>query len=269
MNLIKELSNFVKSIIKSKRIIYDLAKRDYQSQYTGSLLGFLWVYIQPLVFIFVIYIIFTYGFTSRPSNDVPYGAWLISGMVAWQFFSSNFSSGVNSIKQHSYLVKKVNFQLNILPLVKILSAFIPHLVLIVACIAVAKMSNIEISLFMLQLIYYMFAMVVLLMGLNWLTSATNMFVPDVAKIVSIFVQFGFWLTPIFWNADKIPERFRWLLNLNPMHYIVNGYRDSIINHIGFWEKPKETLIFWFICIMFCIVGAIAFKRLRPHFAEVV
>lgn len=269
MFLINEFLNFVKSIIKSKRIIYDLAKRDYQSQYTGSLLGFFWVYLQPLIFIAVIYIVFTSGFKSRPSNDVPFAAWLISGMIAWLYFSSNFSLGVNSIKQHSYLVKKVNFQLNILPLVKLLSTFIPHLVLLITAIIIAKVSNIELSLYLFQLIYYMFAMIMLLMGLNWLTSSTNLFVPDIAKIVSILVQFGFWLTPIFWNADKISEDNRWILSFNPVHYIVSGYRDSIIYNIGFWEKPRETLVFWTLCITLCIVGAITFKRLRPHFAEVV
>ncbi|MCK5876414.1 MAG: ABC transporter permease [Candidatus Marithrix sp.] len=269
MNLFKEFLYFINSIIASKRIIYDLAKRDYQSQYAGSLLGFLWVYIQPLIFIFTIYIVFTHGFKARPSGDVPFAAWLLSGMIAWLFFASNFSSGVGSIKQHSYLIKKINFQLSILPLVKLLSAFIPHLVLVITCIVIAKISDIEISIYTLQLIYYMFAMAMLLIGLNWLTSATNLFVPDVTKVVAIFVQFGFWFTPIFWNADRIPENYRWILNLNPAHYIVSGYRDSIIFHVWFWEKPKETLIFWFICIIICIVGALVFKRLRPHFAEVV
>ena len=269
MKITRETYHFVHNIYDKRNIIFDLAKRDFHNQYAGSVLGIVWVYLQPLLFIAMIYIVFTFGFRTRPSSEIPFAAWLISGMIAWFFFSGNFSTGVNVIKKYNYLIKKVNFRLSILPLVTLLSSYIPHFVFVLTAIFVSYVSGIEITLYVIQVLYYLFAMSILLMGLNWLTSATNIFLPDVGKLVGVVVQFGFWLTPIFWNSAMIPKKYQWLVGLNPMAYIVNGYRDSIIYQIGFWQKPYETLVFWVISLFFCVIGALVFRKLRPHFAEVV
>ena len=251
-------------------MIIELAKRDFKTQYTGSLLGVIWVYLQPLLYILVIYAVFSFGFRSRPAtNDAPYSVWLISGMIPWLFFSANLSTGATIINQYSFLVKKINFSLSILPIVKLLSTLVPHVVFIFITALVAMYNGIYPDIYFLQIGYYIFAMCILLTGINWLTSSANVFIPDVAKFVSLVVQFGFWLTPIFWNKDQLPERYQWIITLNPMSYIVNGYRDSIINKTGFWERPDDTIVFWLICIFFCLAGATAFKRLKPHFAEVI
>jgi ABC-type polysaccharide/polyol phosphate export permease len=121
----------------------------------------------------------------------------------------------------------------------------------------------------LQLIYYLAAMFFLLLGLGWITSSTSIFVQDVSNIVMIITQFGFWLTPIIWNITRIPEKYRWIIKLNPMCYIVNGYRDSLIYKIPFWSKPYETIYFWFFTLMVLLIGVVVFRRLKPHFGEVI
>jgi lipopolysaccharide transport system permease protein/teichoic acid transport system permease protein len=125
------------------------------------------------------------------------------------------------------------------------------------------------SLYLLQLIYYFGAMVALLMGIGWLTSSTNIFVSDVSKLIGVVVTFGFWLTPVFWDISRIPEKYHWVIQLNPAAYIVQGYRDSIIHHIGFWEKPYQTLYYWILTFVMLKAGITVFRKLKPHFAEVV
>jgi len=112
-------------------------------------------------------------------------------------------------------------------------------------------------------------MVALLLGMGWLTSSSRVFVSDVSKFISLITTFGFWLTPIFWDIQRIPEKYHWIVNLNPAVYIVQGYRDAIVTHTWFWEKPYETLYFWFFTICVLLLGITVFRRLRPHFAEVV
>ena len=109
----------------------------------------------------------------------------------------------------------------------------------------------------------------LLLGIGWITSSTQLFIPDVSKLISLLITFGFWLTPIFWDLNKIPAKYQWLVSLNPFAYIVQGYRDSIYLNIWFWEKPYETLYFWIITIVSLLIGITIFKKLKPHFAEVV
>lgn len=268
--MIKRTKNFFTDIYDKRSILYELAKRDFQQQYMGSYLGFVWVYLQPLLFITVLYLVFTFGLKPGSSSDgVPFAVYLISGMIAWFYIVANLNAGANVIRQHSFLLKKVDFRLSMLPVVKLLSSSIPHMFFIAIAMLVALLNGIYPTLYILQVLYYFTAMVTLLLGINWLTSSTNIFIPDVSKIVSVIVTFGFWLTPIFWNISKIPEQYQWIIKLNPANYIVQGYRDSIITHIGFWEKPFETLYFWSVTGITLWVGITVFKKLRPHFAEVV
>ncbi len=268
--MIQRTKSFLADIYNKRSILYELAKRDFQQQYMGSYLGVVWVYLQPLLFIAVLYSVFTFGFKSGSSSEgVPFAVYLISGMIAWFYIAGNLNAGASVIRQHSFLLKKIDFRLSMLPIVKLMSSSIPHVFFILIAIIIATLNGISPSFYLLQLFYYFAAMVVLLLGIAWLTSSTNIFVPDVSKAVSVIVTFGFWLTPIFWDTAKIPEQYQWIIKLNPANYIVQGYRDSIINHISFWEKPYETLYFWTVTGIMLWLGITVFKKLRPHFAEVV
>ncbi|NOQ14555.1 MAG: ABC transporter permease [Methyloprofundus sp.] len=264
------IKKFLFDIYDKRELLLELAQRDFQKKYMGSYLGFFWVYLQPLLFISVLYFVFSFGFKAGGStNGVPFVVFLLTGMTSWFYIAENFSAMTNVISNHSFLLKKVDFRLSLLPMVKLMSSFIPHVFFILITFIIAYINNIYPTLYALQLVYYYFSMVVLLIGLGWLTSSTQIFVPDVSKIVSLLVTFGFWLTPIFWKIDKVPQEYQWIVMLNPAAYIVQGYRDSIISHTWFWERPYEALYFWGVTLIILLAGITIFKRLRPHFAEVV
>jgi len=268
--MIHRTRNFIKDIYDKRSILYELAKRDFQQQYMGSYLGFVWVYLQPLLFISVLYVVFTFGFrTGTSAEGVPFSVHLISGMIAWFYIAENLNAGVFVIKNHAFLLKKVDFRLSLLPIVKLMSSFAPHLFFVFIAVLIALINGVYPTFYLFQLVYYFIAMVTLLLGMAWLTSSTNIFVPDVSKIIGVIVTFGFWLTPVFWDISKIPEKYQWVVQLNPAAYIVEGYRDSIINHVGFWEKPYQTLYFWVFTAFIMRIGIKVFQKLRPHFAEVV
>lgn len=269
LNYIKLLFGFVKEIYLKKSIIYELTKRDFQAQYKGSYLGFFWTYIQPLLFILIIWGVLSLGFRSQNVENTPHSFWLIIGMIPWLYFSEVFVASTNVVQQFSFLIKKVDFSLGILPLVKIFSAFINHLIFIFLVILLGCFYGIYPSFYTIEILYYVLSMFVLLIGLGWITSSTGIFVKDINNIVAILIQFGFWLTPIFWNISMLPEKYHWIIKLNPVYYIISGYRDTFIYQRPFWNKPLETLYFWIIVIAILIIGAVVFRRLRPHFAEVI
>lgn len=261
---------FFTDIYDKRSILYELAKRDFQRQYMGSYLGFVWVFLQPLLFIGVLYLVFTMGFKSGSSSDgVPFVVYLIVGMIAWFYIAGNLNTGADVIRQHAFLLKKVDFRLSMLPIVKLMSSSIAHFFFILLSIFVAMINGIYPSIYIFQLIYYFFAMVVLLLSIGWLTSSTNVFIPDVSKIIGVIVTFGFWLTPIFWDIAKVPEQYQWIVRLNPAVYIIEGYRDSVINHVWFWERPYDTFYFWIFTAIMLLSGIKVFKKLKPHFAEVI
>lgn len=267
--MIIRAKHFLIDIYYKREILIELAKRDFQKQYMGSALGFVWVYIQPLFLITVFYLVFTFGLRAGGLTDgTPFIVYLITGMIAWFYFSENLLSNTNSIAQHNFLLKKVDFRLSLLPIVKLLSSVPSQIFFILIALIVASLNGIYPSWYTLQLFYYFFAMIILLLGVGWMTSSTNIFVPDVSKAVNLTVTFGMWLTPLFWDISIVPEKYQWIVKLNPFYYIVEGYRDSIIYDIGFWEKPYETLYFWTVTVSTLWLGITIFKKLRPHFAEV-
>ena len=270
MRYIKELYRFLKHIVESRQLLFTLIKNDFKKQYLGSYLGLLWAFIQPITFISVIWFVFEIGFrTGAVTGDTPFFLWLICGMIPWFFFADAVSSGTSAIVANNFLVKKVAFRVGILPLVPIGSAFIIHLFLFILLIVAFLLYGKVPSIYWLQFPYFIACSVLLILGLSWLTSALRVFIKDVGNFVGVILQIGFWATPIFWSLDQVPEKYQYIIKLNPMAYIINGYRDTFVNHVWFWESGKVTLYFWGTTAIILVVGIIVFKRLRPHFGDVL
>lgn len=269
MKFFLDVKKFIGNIFQKRSAIYELAKRDFQSQNKNTYLGIIWGYIQPLTYILLLVLVFNIGLRTNPGGEVPFAVYLISGMIAWQFFSATFSSITQVVKAHSFLVKKGDFSLGILHIAKIISTLVPHLVLLAVTTIICWFHGIWPGIYNLQLVYYLAAMFFLLLGLGWITSSTSLFVQDVSNVVAIITQFGFWFTPIIWNIDRIPPGYQWIIKLNPMCYIVNGYRDSLIYKAPFWSKPYETMYFWCFTLIVLLIGVLVFRKLKPHFGEVI
>lgn len=269
MKTIESALGFASILWQKKRMIFELARRDFISEHSGTLLGVFWNYAQPLIFVLVLAFVFTVGLRQNFSKDVPFVVFLISGIIAWQFFSQTWGHLTRIISSNAFLVRKGDFPLAILPLAKMLSDLVPHMVLVVVSIIIAWCYGMPPTLYVLQLFYYLAGLLLLLLGLGWLTSAASLFIKDVSNLVGIIIQFGFWLTPIVWSIEMVPPKFHWLFKLNPAYYFVCGYRESMIYGIGFWEKPGEAFYFWLIALLVLILGATVFRRLKPHFGEVV
>lgn len=260
---------FLKEILENKNIIVKLSINDFKVKYIGSYLGIIWAFIQPIITLGVYWFVFEVGFKSAPIEKFPFILWLMCGMIPWFFFSEAMSNATNSLIEYSYLVKKVVFHISILPIVKIISSMFVHIFFIIFIFVMFMIYGFEPNVFNVQIFYYTFAMFILLMGISWLTSSLTVFIKDVREIVGVILQLGFWLTPIFWSYKMLPDKYNKLLDINPIYYIVRGYRDTFINHVWFWERTTETIYFWSITLFLFILGALIFKRLRPHFSDVL
>ena len=129
------------------------------------------------------------------------------------------------------------------------------------------------SVYTLQVIYYSFEMMCLCIGIVYATSAMTVFFRDLTQLINILLQVLMWMTPIMWNMDAMQNRISpivlTILKMNPMYYIVSGYRDSVINHICFWTRPETTLYFWGVTVVLFMIGSVIFKKLQVHFADVL
>ncbi len=260
---------FLKAIIYNKRLLWSLIKDDFKQKYIGNFLGVAWALIQPIFTILIYWFVFQVGFKSRHVDNFPFILWLIAGLLPWFFFTEGLTSGTNSILANSFLVKKVVFRVSLLPIIPLLSALIIHLFFIFFMFGMFIYYGYTPNIYWVQIFYYLFATIILLLGLSWITSSVVVFFRDVGQLVGMLIQFGFWLTPIFWNITTIPEKYHWIIQLNPLLYIIEGYRNSLIYHKWFWEDMHMTLYFWIFTAIIFITGGMTFKKLRPHFSDVL
>lgn len=264
-----KIFGFLKVLVEKRYIIYQLSKRDFVQKYVDSYFGIAWAVIEPLLTTAILSFIFIFGFKAGQVSGVPFFVYMFTGMVAYNYFSTSIGEGSLVIRNYSFLVKKVNFQLSILPIVKSISCSIVHLIMLLLLVVVLLFNGYYPSWYWLQAIYYYIAMNVLVLGLAWACSALIVFIPDLRHLIAITLQFLFYMSPIFWSSENIPEQWIIWLKVNPMHYIVTGYRDSFINGVPFWNHLSETLYFWSIALLSLFVGILLFRRLRPHFADVI
>lgn len=263
------ISELVLELNQNKKLIWQLSKNDFKTKYAGSYLGITWAFVQPVVTVMVYWFVFQVGFKSAPIEDFPFVLWLIAGIVPWFFFSEAIINATNSLIEYSYLVKKVVFKISILPIVKILSSLFVHGFFVLFGIIVFSAYGYVPTPYTFQVIYYTLCTFVLVLGVSYVTSAIVIFFRDLGQIINIFMQVGMWVTPIMWDYMMMPEPYRWILKINPMYYIVQGYRDALINRVWFWNRPIETVYFWTVSAVVAGIGCLVFKRLKIHFADVL
>ena len=263
------LQEVVQTLQKEKRLLWHMAVQDFKKKYIGSYFGIVWVFIQPLITVLVFWFVFQIGFRSAPVSDVPFAFWLICGMIPWFYFSDAWNSATYSLQEYSYLVKKVMFQTTILPLIRILSALFVHIVFYFLLVFIALLYGFPISWHILQLVYYTACCTVLVAGLSYFSAAITIFFRDLGNMVSIILQIGMWITPILWSHTVLSEKMQLITKLNPMFYIVQGFRDAMFQRVWFFERPLDTAIFAIICTVLFLGGVSIFRRLKPHFSDVL
>lgn len=267
--MIKRCYNSLKLLYSQKQLLIAMAKREVQSQYVGSFLGFMWTIIQPAVMVTVFWFVFSVGFKSKPVGDVPFVVWLAAGMAPWFAFSAIVSSSANAVIQYGHLIKKTVFPSQVLPIVKLLSSMVGHAAFMLILIVLILANHIPIGLFWLQVIYYFGSLCLFSLGIGLIVAALNVFVRDITQIVGVVLQVGFWVTPIFWDIHMMPQKVQTILKFNPVYYFIQGYRDTFVKFTPFWQHELYGLYFWIITISLLMIGSYIFNKLRPQFADVL
>ena len=185
--------------IRNREMIVKLAKNDFRTKYAGSYFGIAWAFVSHIVTILLYWFVFQIGFRSQPVGDYPFVLWLTAGLVPWFFFSDAWNGATNSLMEYSFLVKKVVFDIEILPAIKIVSSFMVNIFFTVFVVILFMLNGFGLTLHMLQLIYSLVCIMVLTWGLSYLTSAVVVFVRDLSHFLGVALQVLMWLTPMMWN----------------------------------------------------------------------
>ena len=270
MHLFKQLFTL---IFEKKKMVAELAAADFKKRFAGSYFGIFWMFANPVVTVLIFFFIFQLGMKSVPPvPGVPYVIWLIPGLVPWFFINECIQGITGCLNEYSYLVKKVVFPVELLPIIKAGSSLLVHTCFIAIMLIVFLISGRLPMLTWVQIIYYSLAAFMLALGVGFFTAAVNVFFKDMTQIVGLCLQFGMWLAPIMYWDGMFTADHPWMapiFKLNPVYYIVTGYRDSMLTGNFFWERPMNTVYFWGVTLIIFYLGYKIFTKLRPHFSDVL
>ena len=262
--------DFIKSLIKNRKLVWQLGKSDFKNRFASTSLGAIWGFLQPFVFMFTYVIVFEYILETRSSGDIPYGAWFLPGMAMWQALNDSIMSASNSIRNYSYLVKKVVFPVDVIPAISIVaSSFVGLFLILVAtivCIIYGYIPNV------LTLIYIIFAAYCFIIAFTRFTSAITTVLPDFSNLLGIAMQLFFWFTPIIWNLNMLDSYpvIQTIAKCTPFTYLVSGLRDAFLQGNIITENNFVfTIVFWLITIIIFVWGNSIFKRNKKEFADVL
>lgn len=261
-----------KELYQNRRLIWKLAKSDFKKRYAGSYMGAFWALVQPVITIAMYYVVFDVVMKTdqgRGPGDVPYVLFLTAGLVPWFYFTEALTSSMMALLEYNYLVKKVVFKISILPIIKIIAATFIHVFFVIVALIIACVYGYYPTLYTLQIVYYSFCMFMLVLAVSYTTCSVVIFFRDLQSIVNIFLQVGMWATPILWDIHGMGMRTQMFLKINPLVYIVEGYRNAIYGRQWFWEDFYSTVYFWVITVVLFIGGAVIFKKLKIHFADIM
>ena len=255
---------------KNIRLLLSLVKNDLKSRYSGSALGVLWAYVQPLVTVMVFWYVFQVGFRNPPVNNVEFILWFVAGYIPWTFFNDGILSSANVFYEYSFLVKKMKFQVWLLPAVKVMSSFCIHIVLMLFVVALYLIYGYRPGLAWVSVIYYSFCVMALLIGSSYFVGSISVFFKDARQLIGIILQLGFWVTPVFWGTDSMNEKVLCVLRFNPLFYIFEGNRAALIENEGFWQQSVYmTLYFWVFVLVLLFIGGKTYRKLRVHFSDLL
>lgn len=261
---------FIKTLWKNKRLVWQLGKNDFKNRFANTSLGAMWGFLQPFVFMLTYAIVFQFILKTGSSGEYPYAVWFFPGMAIWQWINDCIMSASNSIRTYSYLVKKVVFPVDVIPMISIIaSSFVGIFLILLAtviCIVYGYLPNI------LMLIYVILATYCFVIAFTRFTSAITTVVPDFSNLLGIVMQLVFWFTPVIWNLDMLSEHaiLAKVIRCSPFTYLITAFRQVFIDeNIIFKGYGLYTLIFWIITIVMLIWGNAVFKRTKKDFADVL
>ena len=256
MNKITEIYNY-------RTMISSLIKRDLRGRYKGSVLGFAWTFLNPLLQLAVYTVVFS---TIMRAGIEDYYLFLFVALIPWIFFSASLTGGASCIWSQKEMVKKIYFPREVLPIAHVTCQFVNMLLSFVVVFAVLIVSGKGVNpVALLYLIPVMAVEYLLALGIAFITSALTVYFRDLKHILAIVAMAWQFLTPVMYSVDMVPERLRPVFMLNPMSSVIVGYRDILY----YKQVPHlHTLLTATVLgVGLLLVGWFLFGKLERNFVE--
>ena len=251
-----------KNLYNYRELLKTNVKKEIRGKYKNSFLGVLWSFLNPLLQILVYAIVFQMILKNPQEN---YAIFICCGLIPWTFFSTTISKAAFTMVENGNIIKKVYFPREILPISVVTSETVNFLISTIIIIGFVVFGGLGITKYIIFYPIVLLAQYLLLLAIALVVSSISVYIRDLQHLIGVALQLLFYAAPIVYAPESIPANFAWILKINPMTYIINGYRDIFYNQTMIELKPLLILIG--ISIIACVVGYMIFNKLQKGFAE--
>lgn len=254
--------NIFKKIYNYRELLKNNVKKEIRGRYKNSFLGVLWTFLNPLLQLAVYALIFPLILkTTQPY----YVIFVCVGLIPWTFFTTSVSQSAFTVVANGNIVKKVYFPREILPISVVASGAVNFMISTLIILAFVIFYGLGISKYILFYPLILLIQCILQLGIAFILSAVTVYLRDIEHFVQIILMVLFYATPIVYSGDSIPEAFRFIITLNPMAHILEGYRAIFYN-----QTMPDMLSLGVVLlgsVILCVIGYFVFKKLQKGFAE--
>lgn len=269
----KTLIEIIKENINHFGQMLELAKTHQMKKYSGSDMGLVWAFAKPMMYIFIFYFAISIGFKSSkdiPGIVCPYFVWLAIGMIAFFYQRDMILGGAASFKRYSNLVARAKYPISTLPASISTSYMFIHWGMLGIGIVISIIFGNMPSIYWLQIPFYMAMMYIFFFFWGMATGLISVVYKDFYNFLTVINQAVFWLSGILFNVKGFTStRAQMVFLLNPVSYIVEGYRNAICRRVWFWEEPLNLACFVVMLFIMMAVASLMYKKLRKRIPDVL
>jgi len=255
----------LKELWAYRELLYVLAQRDIKVRYKQTVLGVAWAVIQPLATMLLFSLIFG-RLAKMPSDGFPYPIFVYAGLLPWTFFANAISTSSNSLVGQQHLISKVYFPRLIIPLSSIGTGLIDFAISAVIMLLLMIYYGVGWSMHLLMVPVLVLAVIFVALGVGTLLSALTVSYRDFRFVIPFMVQFWMFATPVVYPASLFPEQWRWLLFLNPMAGLIEGFRSAFLDRPFDWFGIGLSLT---VGVVIFLLGIFYFERMERRFADII
>ncbi len=274
--MFKSVKYVLKENLTNLYRIYAISKYEILADIRDSKLGLFWNFAHPTIQVFTYWFAFGVVFNRKDVINynvrIPYILWMMGGMVVWFFMSPCITNGCNAIYAKRDVISKMKFPVSILPATVVLKELFNHFCLMVVLVITFVCNGIYPTHHWLGLIYYLGCGIIFSISLSMTTSVLNMLARDTRKLVLALMRLLLYLTPILWNIKDLKSMPVWvsyIMKINPIYYVVQGYRDCFFYHLGFMAYRNSAIAFWVITTFLFIFGSCMMYRFKHKFIDML
>jgi len=256
------MTNIFKNLYQYRELLKTSVKKEIRGKYKNSFLGVIWSFLNPMLQIIVYAIVFPLILQNKQEN---YVIFLCAGLIPWNFFSTAISRAAFTMVENGNIIKKVYFPREILPISLVTSEVVNFLISTIIILGFVLFSGLGITKYIIFYPIILVAQYLIILAISFIVSSITVYFRDLQHFIGVVLQLLFYATPIVYASESIPANFAWILKINPMTSIIDGYRAIFYNQT--MPNLSAIGIIIVIGILGCSIGYMIFKKLQKGFAE--